>query len=154
MAPGPILPDWLLKHATVSDGNLQDIPNSESIPPRTDAVSPTVTKYCSATNAKSKRSPTVHTADAMAEPLTHPAAKPFNADTTAAFQSLVEDLRSALGKDGITSSETLPERLQARLKTYPASENGWKTFAFRDDELVFTRNLVDRGNGNYNLVSR
>lgn len=69
------------------------------------------------------------------------------------FHRLVEDVRDTLGSDnGITSSDELRNILQDRLEKYTSEDAGWQEYGFQDPSQTFTRNLVDRGNGNYNLV--
>ena len=66
------------------------------------------------------------------------------------FELLLHDLQQELGPHaGLTSS---PDRLQQIMREYISNEKGWDEYAFRDDAMTFTRNLVDRGNGSYNLV--
>lgn len=71
------------------------------------------------------------------------------------FRQLINDIRSRLGSDNsIVSSDSLRRSLQHLLEAYESEEIGWEEYAFRDASQTFTRNLVDRGNGSYNLVSR
>ncbi|KAL8746565.1 MAG: hypothetical protein Q9190_001449 [Brigantiaea leucoxantha] len=66
------------------------------------------------------------------------------------FELLLHDLQQELGPHaGLTSS---PDRLQQIMREYISDEKGWDEYAFRDDAMTFTRNLVDRGNGSYNLL--
>lgn len=69
------------------------------------------------------------------------------------FQKLLKDIRIVLGRDnGITASDSVRLTLQNLLEEYESDEVAWQYSAFRDPAMTFTRNLVDRGNGNYNLV--
>ncbi|KAL8726357.1 MAG: hypothetical protein Q9166_006764 [cf. Caloplaca sp. 2 TL-2023] len=72
------------------------------------------------------------------------------------FQRLVRDIQATLGSGktskGITSSDELKDILQNQLQEYESQEAGWQEYDFKDPSQTFTRNLVDRGNGNYNLV--
>ncbi|KAL9599386.1 MAG: hypothetical protein Q9179_003577 [Wetmoreana sp. 5 TL-2023] len=69
------------------------------------------------------------------------------------FQRIIEDIQDVLGPtEGITSSENVRFALQNTLEKYRSVEDGWHEFAFKDASQTFTRNLVAKGNGNYNLV--
>ncbi|KAL8736877.1 MAG: hypothetical protein Q9181_002243 [Wetmoreana brouardii] len=69
------------------------------------------------------------------------------------FQRIIEDIQDVLGPtDGITSSENVRFALQNTLEKYRSVEEGWHEFAFKDASQTFTRNLVAKGNGNYNLI--
>ncbi|CAL8576383.1 hypothetical protein XPA_002269 [Xanthoria parietina] len=69
------------------------------------------------------------------------------------FRQLINDIRSRLGSDNsIVSSDSLRRSLQHLLEAYKSEEIGWEEYAFRDASQTFTRNLVDRGNGSYNLL--
>ncbi|KAL8773014.1 MAG: hypothetical protein Q9209_002034 [Squamulea sp. 1 TL-2023] len=69
------------------------------------------------------------------------------------FRQLVVDIRDQLGSDNsIVSSDQDCLLLQQRLLSYISEETGWENYAFRDATQSFTRNLVYRGNGKYNLI--
>lgn len=69
------------------------------------------------------------------------------------FRQLINDIRSWLGSDNsIKSSTALRHLLELQLETYKSEDTGWEEYAFRDPSQTFTRNLVDRGTGDYNLV--
>lgn len=69
------------------------------------------------------------------------------------FRGLLKDIRITLGpNNGITASDAVRLTLQDMLEEYQSDEVAWQKYAFRDPAEIFTRNLVDRGNGNYNLV--
>ncbi|KAL8901064.1 MAG: hypothetical protein Q9207_005385 [Kuettlingeria erythrocarpa] len=69
------------------------------------------------------------------------------------FHGLLKDIRIVLGpNNGITASDAVRLTLQDLLQEYQSDEVAWQKYAFRDPTDIFTRNLVDRGNGNYNLV--
>lgn len=71
----------------------------------------------------------------------------------ARFQRLIQDIQSELGpNDGIVSSNAVRLRLESLLKDYRSEEGAWHDFAFKDTNQTFTRNLVNRGNGSYNLL--
>lgn len=72
-----------------------------------------------------------------------------------AFAQLVQDLRSVLGPcSGINSNDVNRAKLQMLMERYQTDERHWRPYAFRDDSRSYTRNLVDEGYGNSNLVSR
>ncbi|KAL8901076.1 MAG: hypothetical protein Q9192_000739 [Flavoplaca navasiana] len=69
------------------------------------------------------------------------------------FRQLINDVRSWLGSDNsIVSSSALRHLLELQLQAYKSEDSGWEEYAFRDPSQTFTRNLVDRGTGDYNLV--
>ena len=69
------------------------------------------------------------------------------------FRQLINDVRSWLGSDNtIVSSSALRHLLELQLEAYKSEDPGWEEYAFRDPSQTFTRNLVDRGTGDYNLV--
>ncbi|KAL9027229.1 MAG: hypothetical protein Q9196_004217 [Gyalolechia fulgens] len=71
----------------------------------------------------------------------------------ARFQRLIQDIQAELGpNDGIVSSNSVRLRLESLLEDYRSEEEAWQEFAFKDTSQTFTRNLVDKGNGNYNLI--
>lgn len=89
------------------------------------------------------------TADVSSPTSTHglPANQPAH------FKRLIEDIRNVLGPEsGITGSQKVQWEIQDILEKYHSSEEGWHEYAFRDASVPFTRNLVDKGNGKYNLV--
>ncbi len=74
-------------------------------------------------------------------------------DPSDVFQGLLKDIRIILGpNNGITASDAVRLKLQDLLQEYQSDEIAWQKYAFRDPAEIFTRNLADRGNGNYNLV--
>lgn len=71
----------------------------------------------------------------------------------ARFQQLIYNIQAKLGpNNGIVSSNSVRLKLESLLQGYRSEEEAWQRFAFKDPSQTFTRNLVDRGNGNYNLV--
>ncbi|KAL8656642.1 MAG: hypothetical protein Q9226_002598 [Calogaya cf. arnoldii] len=69
------------------------------------------------------------------------------------FRQLINDIRFQLGSDNsLISSDNHRRLLQRRFETYKSEEPGWEEYAFPDFTQTFTRNLVDRGNGKYNLL--
>ena len=92
----------------------------------------------------------------LQQPLNQPNPKPSTPvppNASEDFHHLVATIRSKLGpNDGITASQSITAELEHLMEQYPANDLSWKPFAFGDHNLAFTRNLVDRGNGNFNLV--
>ncbi|KAL8985476.1 MAG: hypothetical protein Q9177_004421 [Variospora cf. flavescens] len=72
---------------------------------------------------------------------------------TSRFRRLISDIQTQLGPDdGITASDAVRLSLQDLLEKYHSDESAWQYCAFQDPSQTFTRNLVDRGNGSFNLV--
>lgn len=70
------------------------------------------------------------------------------------FQSLVEEIRGVLGPESdLTTSDNIRNTLEALLEDYKSMQAEWHEYIFKDPSMTFTRNLVSRGNGRYNLVS-
>lgn len=68
------------------------------------------------------------------------------------FNELVSLIREELGDNGLMDKEKVNvERLQAIMQNYKSVEDEWGRFAFYD-QYRYTRNLVDDGNGKYNLL--
>lgn len=92
----------------------------------------------------------------LQQPLSHPNPNPSTPvlpNASEDFHHLIAYIRSKLGpNDGIAASQSITTELEHLMEQYPANELSWKHFAFRDHALAFTRNLVDRRNGNFNLV--
>jgi hypothetical protein len=70
------------------------------------------------------------------------------------FNSLVTALRTRLGpSSGITDDDVDPDELQSLMTAYVSKESDWAKYAFKAPSKLYTRNLVDKGNGKSNLVS-
>lgn len=69
------------------------------------------------------------------------------------LDELVLILRQELGKDGIDSKDVNVERIKQIMENYDAKcdRANWEKYVFLD-EFRYTRNLIDVGNGNYNLI--
>eukprot|EP00158_Paraphelidium_tribonemae_P006546 Partr_v1_DN27877_c0_g1_i1_m23374 putative cysteine dioxygenase len=67
------------------------------------------------------------------------------------FQDLVELIRCEMGVYGLAHPSINVSRLQAIMANYKSDPEEWKQFAFFDSNR-YTRNLVDDGNGEYNLL--
>jgi hypothetical protein len=71
------------------------------------------------------------------------------------FESLVQALRDRLGtSSGIDSEDIDPDEVQSMMKNHISDEAEWKKYAFEQPSRAYTRNLVDKGNGKCNLVSK
>ena len=74
---------------------------------------------------------------------------------TDGFDNLVTALRQKLGpSSGITDDDVNPQKLQSLMADYISKESEWERYAFKCPVKAYTRNLVDKGNGKSNLVSR
>lgn len=60
--------------------------------------------------------------------------------------SLLESLRKCLSTEEINKSEVIE-----LLSAYRSKEEDWLPYVFFDEEC-YTKNLVDTGNGKYNLI--
>ncbi|KAF1816458.1 cysteine dioxygenase [Eremomyces bilateralis CBS 781.70] len=69
------------------------------------------------------------------------------------FHTLVADLNRVLGPDaGINSEGVDPKELIGVMEKYISDESEWKQYALGDKSRAYTRNLVDKGNANSNLL--
>jgi cysteine dioxygenase len=69
------------------------------------------------------------------------------------FHKLVADLSKLLApSSGINSMDVGIQELQSLMENYVSSRPEWAKYAFQDFSRGYTRNLVDEGNGNSNLV--
>lgn len=69
------------------------------------------------------------------------------------FQRLVKDLSDVLGpSSGLDSADVDPHTIIKVMENYISDEPQWAKYAFEDPNKIFTRNLVDKGNGKSNLV--
>ncbi|KAI5779426.1 cysteine dioxygenase type I family protein [Peziza echinospora] len=66
---------------------------------------------------------------------------------------LVRDIRDALGpSSGIDSDDVDENDLLELMRGYISRESDWRDYALGDPSRNYTRNLVDEGNGNANLL--
>ncbi|KAF9141761.1 Cysteine dioxygenase [Mortierella sp. GBA39] len=86
--------------------------------------------------------PTTPTATATA---TTPVPVPTSLD------ELVKLLHAELGSNGLDSEGVDVDRVQALMTNYVSNEEDWKKYA-HFDKRRYTRNLVDDGNGKFNLM--
>jgi cysteine dioxygenase len=70
------------------------------------------------------------------------------------FQSLISDFSNILGpSSGLNSEDIDVQELHLVMESYVSQEKEWSKYAFSDFNRGYTRNLVDEGNGNSNLVN-
>lgn len=76
-------------------------------------------------------------------------------DSTNPFHVLVKDMSDLLGQGGIDSKDVNPEAILDLMRSYISKKEDWTTSTTRwsADGEPYVRNLVDTGNGQYNLVS-
>lgn len=67
------------------------------------------------------------------------------------FNDLIELVRMEMGVYGLQDPELNVEKVQTIIQNYKSCPEEWKSFAFFD-KYRYTRNLVDDGNGKYNLL--
>ncbi|OTB05504.1 hypothetical protein M426DRAFT_72818 [Hypoxylon sp. CI-4A] len=69
------------------------------------------------------------------------------------FEQLVLDIKEALGPSaGLTSEEVEVQEITHIMERYVSDKNEWSMYAMADEKIPYTRNLVDEGNGNANLL--
>ena len=69
------------------------------------------------------------------------------------FQELVAAIKDTLGpSSGLKSDDVDIQDLTHLMDQYVSNEEEWAQFAVKDETKGYTRNLVDEGNGNANLV--
>ena len=68
------------------------------------------------------------------------------------FEALVAGIKKTLGKSGLDSDDVDIQDLTHLMDRYTSNEEEWSKFAVKDATKDYTRNLVDEGNGNANLV--
>ena len=72
-----------------------------------------------------------------------------------AFHQLVTKLGSTIAQSsGFDFTDIDPRPIISLMEDYESKSCDWLRYAHRNDRQCFTRNLVDRGNGKYNLVSK
>lgn len=70
------------------------------------------------------------------------------------FEQLVQSIKEELGpSSGLTSDDVNVDHLTHMMDRYISNEKEWSKYALADANMAYTRNLVDEGNGNANLVS-
>jgi len=70
-----------------------------------------------------------------------------------AFQRLVHDLSATLGpSSGLDSDDVDPINIQRLMEYYESNAAEWSKYALGDPSRKYTRNLVDEGNGESNLL--
>ncbi len=70
------------------------------------------------------------------------------------FHRLVRNINGVLGpSSGLNSHDVDPKDIEKLMEEYLSKEGEWSQYAYADYTRAYTRNLVDHGNGNCNLVS-
>ncbi|KAF9435203.1 Cysteine dioxygenase [Entomortierella beljakovae] len=67
------------------------------------------------------------------------------------LDELVKMLHAELGTNGLASEGVNVDRVKALMSSYVSNEDDWKKYAHFDKNR-YTRNLVDNGNGMFNLM--
>lgn len=70
------------------------------------------------------------------------------------FEQLVEGLASSLQFEAGLTADGNVKRMMQLMDKYVSRESDWRAYAFADYSRAYTRNLVDAGNGESNLVSK
>lgn len=87
--------------------------------------------------------------------LASPKAIEVETDELDSFHQLVRDLSDVLGpSSGLDSDDINVEEIEKLLCSYRSTTSEWQKYALADYTRPYTRNLVDKGNGKSNLVSR
>ncbi|ORZ04005.1 RmlC-like cupin domain-containing protein [Syncephalastrum racemosum] len=69
------------------------------------------------------------------------------------LDALVSEIHSILGPDGGIDSEHIDHReIMALMEEYNSKATDWSKYAIFDESRAYTRNLVDDGNGKFNLM--
>lgn len=69
------------------------------------------------------------------------------------FDDLVASLTETLGpSSGLTLDDVNVASLMRSMKLYNSQESDWAKYAFGNNDVDYTRNLIDEGNGKSNLV--
>ncbi|KAI0398505.1 RmlC-like cupin domain-containing protein [Xylariaceae sp. FL0594] len=70
-----------------------------------------------------------------------------------AFDLLVDDIRNVLGpSSGLTSDDVDVQDLTHLMERYMSKSEEWEPYFMPNDNMGYTRNLVDEGNGKANLL--
>ncbi|KAH8554335.1 RmlC-like cupin domain-containing protein [Umbelopsis sp. PMI_123] len=86
--------------------------------------------------------------------LTHPLQEVPKSDTVPkTLQDLVACIHAELGPDGGLDSDHIDaNRIIALMESYNSNAEDWEQYAMFDHSRAYTRNLVDDGNGKFNLM--
>lgn len=72
-----------------------------------------------------------------------------------AFHQLLQDIRSSLAESsGSDFIDIDPDPLAKWMRAYRSNSDDWSKYAYENKSQCFTRNLVDRGMGKHNIVSK
>ncbi|KAJ3124979.1 hypothetical protein HK098_000699 [Nowakowskiella sp. JEL0407] len=72
--------------------------------------------------------------------------------TANSLSHLIEILHTELNKGGIDSCKVDVQRIQQIMASYRSNQSDWRQYAQYDPSKPYTRNLVDDGNGHFNLM--
>lgn len=79
----------------------------------------------------------------------------FTPEASDLFHGLVKDIKDILGpSSGINSADVDDKELRSVMEDYLSNEKEWEKYALADGSRPYTRNLVDKGNGKSNIVSK
>jgi cysteine dioxygenase len=69
------------------------------------------------------------------------------------FHTLVQAINEIIGpSNGIDSTDVDENELQRLMEAYVSNEPEWAKYFFTSQNMPYTRNLVDKGNGKSNLL--
>ncbi|KAL9619016.1 MAG: hypothetical protein Q9160_006337 [Pyrenula sp. 1 TL-2023] len=79
--------------------------------------------------------------------------RPPDSNEQDSFQSLIKAINDTLGpSSGIDSDDVDANEIQEIMARYNSQEDEWSQYALFDPSRPYTRNLVNEGNGNSNLL--
>ncbi|RUP51266.1 RmlC-like cupin domain-containing protein, partial [Jimgerdemannia flammicorona] len=77
----------------------------------------------------------------------------FDTPAPASLSELVSALKEELGSDGGLDSDHVDvNRVLSVMEAYKSNATDWHKYALFDRSRAYTRNLVDDGNGKFNLI--
>ncbi|KAJ2081650.1 hypothetical protein H4R24_002174 [Coemansia sp. RSA 988] len=68
------------------------------------------------------------------------------------MQELISSLNTVMGDKGLGEDFETVRRVKQLMRGYVSKSQDWEKYAFYQDGARYTRNLVDDGNGKYNLL--
>ncbi|KAJ2775829.1 hypothetical protein H4R18_005920 [Coemansia javaensis] len=68
------------------------------------------------------------------------------------MQDLIAALNAAMGDTGLGEDRATVRRVQQLMRSYVSQSQDWAQYAVYHEGTRYTRNLVDDGNGKYNLL--
>ncbi|KAI8388790.1 RmlC-like cupin domain-containing protein [Radiomyces spectabilis] len=90
----------------------------------------------------------------MTPPLTHDTVNDTGSDDSAfTLQDLIREIHAVLGPDGGLDSDHIdPNDIVRLMEKYNSNTADWNKYTHFDHSRSYTRNLVDDGNGKFNLM--